>query len=429
MPDGKNVSGVCKSDSMLPEDTSGIKAGVINRTQPVPVLRTRLAWRQWSQVGDKVLLTRVGDAERARNDRHRKPIGGELSGARNESLRLKALQALQQVELKFRESREAVDRILLAAKARKEERESKADLESIESGHRLFPDIISKDLAFKAASDRFSQATAEVVRIGKIQYVRPMKLIGEYAEAAEQYLQIKEAVKAPCQSSTETAANNTFAEQEVLVTSNDSSNGAFVKQIVEHIDDMLSSLPHARQGVKGEPDLAVFDGLNPVLHLKLIRQHIAKKVTAMDANWAAKVEKATENTVVQQAFSRADSGHFPEDSAIMFFENGKLVQKKGLDGNFYPQFFDVKRYKDGQGRLDRLVGHQPEGYVVIIAKTGADGRPVERLAKGKTMIVKEVLDLDGVVPEGIAKGTTLGRILRDFRGPVEAPAALAEPQN
>lgn len=398
MPNADHTANSSAVDQEVTASPQVVHHGPITATGNV-----KLTWEHWQSVNESLLRQHRQQVERIKKTHCEANKATEPAESQAHSLRQHAVAALKKVEGTFLLARESTDKITMAEQARQQERSARAELMAIAASEIPFDSSEARELAVTQAKNKLEKAMCELVRIGKVQYVRPMKLVQEYADAACKYIDCRNALHNRCHTDDNSEKRDTFLEQVLL-----------------NLEEMLSVIPHAHQGLRGDPDLSNGIGMEPYARLQEIKEHLLRKANAMDANWANKVDKATACPLVQDIFQQAKSGKLPGDGSIMFFERGKLLQKKGVDGSYYPQFFDVVRYNQGDGRLDRLVGHQPDGYVVIAPKTGPDGEVVERLVKGRPLVIKEVVMMGGNLPATIEAGTTLGRLLRDFKGPPEA---------
>src|SRR5581483_3092942 len=150
-----------------------------------------------------------------------------------------------------------------------------------------------------------------------------------------------------------------------------------------------------RNGMNGRralPDAqaAAKAGIGAEQQLIDIRQHLDDRLKSMNDRWAGRTKEVTEHTVVKGAFSRADAGEFPKNSSILFIEKGKICR----DANGSPMYFVV--YPTTGTRLpSRLIGKNPDTYIVVAPRLGADGEPIViRRDKGpgaKPSFMKEVI--------------------------------------
>ncbi len=326
-----------------------------------------------------------------------------------------------------------------ASRAKKEALDERA---AIESGKRTFESPEAREAALEQTRVKEQGAAADLKKVGKIQYFRPLNNVNDYAKAAEGYL----------------AAETNAAKRDV-----------FVKEAVRNIEEMMSTIPNSFKGQGSEKGIASQSrGMTPEKRLAQLREHLDSRLGKMNAEHEAKVKRSTEVPAVQEAFGKISSGHVREslgalaestinpripaaqrtqivdqatqalyeNSTIAFFERGKLVQNRGSDGQLHQQLFDAAKVERGQGRLDRLEGHTPEGYALVVPKLRSDGklmelgqrrssapRPGARPGSDRPTYAKEVLEVGGTVPEGVGKGTSFGEILKNFKGePVKATA-------
>jgi hypothetical protein len=267
--------------------------------------------------------------------------------------------------------------------------------------------------------------------------------INEYAKAAEGYL-----------------ASETNA----------SKRDAFVKEAVKNIEEMMNGVPNSFKGhgsEKGIPSQS--RGVTPEKRLAQLREHLDNRLGKMNSEHEAKVKESADQPVVKEAFANITSGltrqrmlevaqeavgrgipagrrdqvvaqaasAMYDNSTIAFFERGKLVQNRGSDGQLHQQLFDVAKVERGQGRLDRLQGHMPTGYALVVPKVKFNGSLMELPQRGRSgsgrpgadrpTFAKEVLEVGGVVPEGVRKGMSFGEILKNFKGePVAVKAGEAK---
>jgi hypothetical protein len=314
------------------------------------------------------------------------------------------------------------------------------DRAEIESGKKTFENAQAKEAALEETRKLEAKATADMAAVGRVQYFRSLNVINDYAKAAENYL----------------AAETSVAKRDV-----------YVKEAVKNIEEMMQLVPNSFKGHGGEKGIpSQSRGMTPEKRLAQLREHLDSRLGKMNAEHDAKVRKSAEVPIVQDALTKVNSGQIKqelralaeatinpripaaqrariveeatnvlyENSTIAFFERGKLVQNKGTDGNLHQQLFDVAKVERGQGRLDRLIGHVPEGYALVVPKLRSDGKLIEIPRRGggrpgdKPTFAKEVVEVGGNVPEGVGKGTSFGEILKKFKGapePVVAQSANA----
>lgn len=347
--------------------------------------------------------------------------------------------AAERADAALKTAREATTEYAQKNEILKAARDMKAqalkDRAEIESGKKTFETAEARAAALEETLKLEAKATADMAKVGKVQYFRSLNVVNEYAKATENYL----------------AAETNAAKRDV-----------YVREAVKNIEEMMQLVPNSFKGHGGEKGIpSQSRGMTPEKRLAQLREHLDSRLGKMNAEHDARVRKSAEVPIVQDALTKVNSGQIKqelralaeatinpripaaqrariveeatntlyENSTIAFFERGKLVQNKGTDGNLHQQLFDVAKVERGQGRLDRLIGHTPEGYALVVPKLRSDGKLIEIARRGggkpgdKPTFAKEVVQVAGNVPEGVGKGTSFGEILKKFKGAPEPVVA------
>ena len=340
--------------------------------------------------------------------------------------------------------------------AREVKSEAGRELAAIKSGKRQFADDAARQAALEEAAGKQAKAAADMAKIGNAPYHKPLKLVNEYAKASGDYLAVEKDAQA---------------------------RESFAKTAVQNLETMLSGIKDSRRALDGGPDLpsaAQANGMWAEARLSQIHEHLDRKLKVINDRHTAEVQETAKQVegqpTVQSAVGKVASGELkgmipgvirddlagsmpaqmsPEvraarlskigalsadqanidlvhdNSTILFFENGKLVQNRNrTTGQLGAQFLDVNQYLSGHGRLERFAGHTPEGYVILAprVRVNREGKlelvVVGNKSDGRPILAKEVVMAVGTVPEGISKGTSFGRIYNNFRGEPAKPAAV-----
>ncbi len=325
---------------------------------------------------------RTGDAAAntaVRTDKVEKPAAPEKAADKIDKTPFEL--AAEKAEAALKTARSAVTEFKAQddtyQKAQDDIKAARRQIADIQAGKTKFDDDAAKAAALSQANADL--ATAQGVRPPK--YFKPMAMVNSYARSVEG----------------------------MLASSRD--YGTAAKDGVSNLQAMLDDLRNSRNGVGGRrsiPDAAqaAKSGISAEEMLHNIREHLDLRLKDMNDKHSSRISEATKSPIIQDAFAKADKGEFPANATILFYQNGEIVKYRDGSGRMANAYFDVQ-HPSGSRRPDRLIGSQPDGYVVVGPRLRPDGTPVTIKARGpEPTIVKEVLFTSGNVPEGtVAKGT------------------------
>ncbi len=338
-------------------------------------------------------------------------------------------------------------------------------LQKIETGKTTFADEAAKQKAIEDLQARQAKARADmqaaqdaVKNMDRGPYFKAMTAVRNYAAAAENYIA----------TDSDMASQSAFAKQAVknleglLDELPNSRNGVKppadnlsrrggqndlqrLSQIREHLDNRLSDMnsKHEARNRRVVAQPAVSDAFNLVRtgqlrealpgllqdNLAASQERIAsgsKPKSIPDKPWAAIQRRVAAVDTNALASDPANLDKVLQNSTVVFFDReGRVIQDNRGDGKVRARYFDVPKILNGDGRggagVDRLQGEKPVGYAVIAprVRVSFDGTlELEQIGKktnGDPIVAKDVLTTGGTVPEGIVRGTSLGRILADYK--------------